>query len=285
VRPLTRAAAWPTRSLLTILSVLLLVQGCSVAPQRDEHGSAAPSGLLAVMSAYSPELTGLLAEIKLRDTCTIEGSTCYVGTLGGNEIILMLSGIGLESAAAATRTLLDSFTVRGIVFSGIAGGINPELKIGDVTVASQWGWADGPLGTDDDGFWMPVDPGMLAVASKVSREVKLGRCTPDSVCLDRTPIVVVGGNGVSNSFFVDDRLYREWLWDTFRASAVDMETYAVARIAHERGVPFVAFRSLSDLAGGGPGVNQIEIFFQLAADNAAAVVMAFLEAWAENRAE
>ena len=65
----------------------------------------------------------------------------------------------------------------------------------------------------------------------------------------------------------------------FRANAVDMETSAVARVAHENNVPYIAFRSLSDLAGGGPGSNEIGTFFQLAADNAAAVVLTFLEGW------
>jgi adenosylhomocysteine nucleosidase len=43
-------------------------------------------------------------------------------------------------------------------------------------------------------------------------------------------------------------------------------------------VPFIAFRSLSDLAGGGQGANEAEIFEQLASDNSAMVVKAFLKA-------
>lgn len=41
-------------------------------------------------------------------------------------------------------------------------------------------------------------------------------------------------------------------------------------------VPFVAFRSLSDLAGGGEGANEMVTFLSLAADNSAEVVKAFL---------
>jgi adenosylhomocysteine nucleosidase len=41
----------------------------------------------------------------------------------------------------------------------------------------------------------------------------------------------------------------------------------------------IAFRSLSDLAGGGPGENELPVFYRLAAENPAAAVMAFLEAW------
>ena len=101
----------------------------------------------------------------------------------------------------------------------------------------------------------------------------------DGVHLGQSPEVIIGGNGVSNTFFVDDAEYRVWLWDTFAANAVDMETSAVAEVCREEGVPYIAFRSLSDLAGGGPGANEIDTFFQLAADNAAAVVLTFLEAW------
>jgi len=65
--------------------------------------------------------------------------------------------------------------------------------------------------------------------------------------------------------------------------ADDMETAAVARVASQHGVPFIAFRALSD--GGGdplhlPGFPfQFFVYRQLAADNAAAVASAFLAAW------
>jgi adenosylhomocysteine nucleosidase len=284
-----RLSSAPGKSLSTLFIVLVLMfllgLRCTFSPQHSAPYTCESTSYLVVMSAYAPELTRHLENIELEDSCTLDGDTYYVGSLAGNEVILMLSGIGLENAAGTTRRLLDRYIVTGIVFSGIAGGINPELKIGDVTVPSRWGWADGTLGPDDEGFWIPVDRGMLETASAVGRGVRLSRCRPDSVCLDRAPMVVTGGNGISNSFFVDDAVYRAWLWDTFQANAVDMETAAVARIAHENAVPFIAFRSLSDLAGGGPGMNEIDIFFQLAADNAAAVVMAFLGTWAENRAE
>ena len=57
-----------------------------------------------------------------------------------------------------------------------------------------------------------------------------------------------------------------------------METAAVAHVAYANDVPFIAFRSLSDLAGGDPGDNQARTFFQIASDNSAAVVQAFIKA-------
>lgn len=268
--------------LLTVLSVGLITLRCSPPSQHSRVRASGPTSYLVVMSAYPPELTKLLEEADVEDTRLIEGRAYHIGTVGSIEVILTLSGIGLDSAAVTAQALLDRFDVSCIVFSGIAGGINPSLNIGDVTVAAHWGQADGQRQPDDDDFWIPADPTMLEIAARAARGVDLSRCTPDSTCLEHEPKVVVGGNGVSNSFFVDDRLYREWLWTTFQANAVDMETAAVAGVAYAHGVPYIAFRSLSDLAGGGPGANEIDTFFQLAADNAASVVIAFLEAWAEH---
>jgi adenosylhomocysteine nucleosidase len=50
-------------------------------------------------------------------------------------------------------------------------------------------------------------------------------------------------------------------------------------VAHANGVPYIAFRSLSDLAGGGEGENEMGTFLKIAADNSANVLLAFLSAW------
>ena len=50
-------------------------------------------------------------------------------------------------------------------------------------------------------------------------------------------------------------------------------------VAHSNGVPYIAFRSLSDLAGGGDGANEMDTFMHLAAANSAKVLQAFLAAW------
>jgi adenosylhomocysteine nucleosidase len=106
----------------------------------------------------------------------------------------------------------------------------------------------------------------------------LAQCTANGQCLKHRPKVVVGGNGVSGQAFVDNRAFREYVGKTFKATVLDMESAAVAHVAYANSKPFIAFRSLSDLAGGGDGENEIEIFSQLASDNSAAVVKVFLKA-------
>src|SRR3546814_13572372 len=52
---------------------------------------------------------------------------------------LFLSGISMVNASMNTQLALDRFNISHIVFSGIAGGVNPSLHIGDVAVVERWG--------------------------------------------------------------------------------------------------------------------------------------------------
>ena len=113
-------------------------------------------------------------------------------------------------------------------------------------------------------------------------DVALADCDEKKVCLTTKPKLLVGGNGGSGQAFVDNAAYREYTFKTFAANVLDMETAATAMVAYANGGLYMAFRSLSDLAGGavgGKGENEIETFFKLASDNSAKVLMAFLAAW------
>lgn len=275
---------------------------------------------VAVLSAFDNELQLLLGEANITNVYVVGGRSYHVGSLAGNEVVMALTGVSIPNASVATNDVIQFFNVTHIVYSGIAGGVNPALNIGDVTVPTQWGlyleayfaretkpgefsppswWtpefknfgmiypsstsvimADAEPDAYTEAFWYPVDADMLAVAKKVAASISLEDCNSDKVCLQHQPRVVVGGNGVSGMAFVDNAAFRTYVFDTFQAQALDMETAATGKEAYQAGVPYLAFRSLSDLAGGGPGENEIGTFFQVAADNSAHVVMAFLEAWA-----
>jgi adenosylhomocysteine nucleosidase len=89
------------------------------------------------MSAFEPELTQLRSQTKVMDVYVINGRTYHVGELAGKQVVLVLSGVSMVNAAMMTQTVLDYFHVDGIIFSGIAGGVNPGLQIGDVVVPAR----------------------------------------------------------------------------------------------------------------------------------------------------
>lgn len=273
-------------------------------------------GRTALLCAFEPEWTALAAIVKHPQTRTIHGMRVLSGTLEGQSVLLMMSDVGMVNAALNTQFLIDHFPISRIVFSGIAGGIDPELSIGDVIVPERWiesmemvmaratpdgfkapEWMPGMMSVPGYGMMLPrnlqvstahgaarfhealaVDPGLFALARNAVGGLALKKCTAAQVCLDKTPKVVIGGTGLTSPAFVDNKEYREYLYTTFHAGVTDNESAAVAQVAFRNDVPFIVFRSVSDLAGGDASTNQMKTFMQLAADNSASVLTAFMRA-------
>jgi adenosylhomocysteine nucleosidase len=277
---------------------------------------------VAVISAFPPEIGALNAATGEQKTYDVNGVQFMTGRMEGKPVVMFLSGVSMVNAAMTTQMALDRFNITRIVFSGIAGGVDESLDIGDVVVADQWAQnlesafarekgSNGKGGdyeispeirtTDLPNYgmiyprgihmpgdalgaparvWFPSDPALLETARKVAAQVAMKRCAADK-CLVHPPKVVVGGAGVSAPVFLDNADYRKYLRATFKARVVDMETAAVAHVALVNKTPFVAFRSLSDLAGGGAGANEMHTFMALASDNSATVVKAFVKALAD----
>jgi adenosylhomocysteine nucleosidase len=266
----------------------------------------------AVMTAFAPEKTAMMALLKDRKIHHLNGAEIVTGTLEGRPVLLTESGVSMVNAAMTAQSLLDHFKIERIVFSGIAGGIDPSLHVGDVVVPAEWAeplenvqmreTPDGPKAPD----WMSaelvstppfgvaaskkvdiggelhqsfkVDPALLETARKVAASLKLKACSSDGRCLDTPPGILVGGVGVSTMSFVDNAKFRDWLFTAWHAQATDMESAAVAQVALVNKVPFIAFRSLSDLAGGEADANRMDLFMTLASENAASVVKSFVAA-------
>jgi adenosylhomocysteine nucleosidase len=304
-------------------------------------GDCAPR--IGIVSAFGAEADLLVAETRSRRTQTIAGQRFTTGVLRGNRVVIVLSGVSMVNAAMTTQRLVDHFRIERLVLSGIAGGIDPARRVGDVVVPASWAmpmevyWshddalpapcgAPGELGclglrlARPDGapssyrglavrenhvtsaqtgaagefvFDYGVDTAMLAVARGLAPA--LDRCGPKArsaggvdpkLCVAAQPEVVVGGRGVSGTAFVADAAYRTYLSAQLHAQCVDMETAALAHVARANGVPFIAFRSLSDLAGAeGFNADVAALFASgLAERNAAAVTLAFLAAWHERAA-
>lgn len=299
-----------------VLASSLLLAGCATAPPAATSLRLDTQPRIAVVSAFQPELAQLLPRVQQPARHVVNGVEFTTGTLEGKPVLLFLSGISMTNAAMTTQLALDRFQVTQLVVSGVAGGVNPGLHIGDVTVAARWGQylevlaarevapgryrppgfigelpfpSFGPLyprpvevrsaGREgvEKKFWFDADPALLATAQRAA-SVALERCDAAQKCLSHTPRVVVGGAGVSGAAFVDNAALREYVFQTFQANVLDMETAAMAHVAYANGVPYVAFRSLSDLAGGGEGENEIGTFLRIAANNSARVLLAYLKA-------
>lgn len=297
-------------------AALWLTMICGLAPG-PAHAAREPldgTPRTAIISAFAPEWASLIGLIEQPVQRDVNGVAIVTGTMAGKPVLLMESGVSMVNAAMNAQMLIDRFAVTRIVFSGIAGGADPALAVGDVAVPERWSQnlevvmaretASGfllppgsqaierpPFGmmfprairmsgdaTRHDAF--DADPALVAIAARIAPAVALKRCAeaPPTRCLPGMPRIVVGGTGVSSPAFVDNAAYRTYLHSSYGARVIDMETAAVAQVAHANRVPFIGFRSLSDLAGGDAGPNSMTLFMSLAAENSASVVRAFVAA-------
>lgn len=305
----------------------LFVGACQTAPTPvAEMASAAelPAdrvSRLAIATAYSPEFAALIPALEDAREYKVNGVSYWTGDMRGQEVVLFETGVSLINAAMNTERLFDHFNVSAIVVSGVAGGVDPDLTIGDVTVPRRWAQynetiylreaEDGSYSTtmpteferfdfmvprgvriarDDDpdperSVWFRSSPDLMVLAERAAERAELKQCDEAGLCLQHDPEVIVGGSGVSGSVFMDNARFREYLHDQFEAEVVEMETAAIAMVAYSHDIPFIAFRSLSDLAGGGQAEqNEIEAFQHLAAINSAELVYAFLDVYGEANA-
>jgi nucleoside phosphorylase len=264
-----------------------------------EACSPTPAPLVAVFTAFPRETAPFIDRMQTSETLTIQRWRFDVGTLGGARIVVVRTGIGKKNARLAARIVAERFRPVAMVFSGVAGSY---LNIGDVAVPVTW--VERPSNAT-----VQSDPALLAIAEQVAAApppfVQCGPVPPvaptQTVCL-QPPKLVVGGTGsTSDPYGENDFLCLPGSDDVFGCApdplaarggapriargaeplaAVDMESASVARVADEFGIPFIAFRAVSDGAGdplnlpGFPG--QFFHYYAIAADNAAAATIAFL---------
>ena len=139
----------------------------------------------------------------------------HTGQAGGVEIVAGLTGIGMKPAAEAAERILDAFPDIGhLIVVGIAGGVPPHSKVGDLIVPEVV--ANGETGTEH----RPATLGDIPPR---------GRLVSDDEFLSaEKDIARVSKDGIT---------------------ALDMETAAVAAVCERRGTPWSVFRVISDMAG------------------------------------
>ena len=202
-----------------------------------------------------------LMEEKLeQETVTVKAGIRFMeGTLNGKPVVLCKSGVGKVNAAVCTQILIDRFGADAVIFTGVAGALDPSLDIGDVVVstecvqhdmdASPLGFPRGTIPFADTSVF-PADPELVRLAYEASKALPGGR--------------VLKGRVLSGDQFVADRETVRRLHEELQGVCVEMEGAAVAQVCAMNGVPYVVIRSMSDKADGSAHVNFAEFAVQAA---------------------
>ena len=187
-----------------------------------------------------------------------------IGLLDGHRVVLSQAGMGKVNAALVATLLADRFECRAIAFSGVAGGLDPELRIGDVVIADRTVQHDAgviedatlqvyqaghvPFINPTAEFGYVADPDLLARV-----RAHLEGFTPTSLSRnagggDRPPRIAYG-TVLTGDQYLDCALTRDRLHADLGGHAVEMEGAAVSQVCESFGIPWLVIRALSDLAG------------------------------------
>ena len=200
-----------------------------------------------------------------------------------DEVVVQQCGIGKVNAAIGTMEMIGRHHPDIIISTGCAGGHGEGVRVQDVVVSTELCYHDVycgmALGKVEYGQvqGMPArfqaDPMLLEVASALSLDEE----RPDSVSTHRPTLHQ--GLIVTGDWFVDSReKMREILGHFPEAKAVDMESAAIAQTCYRMGVPFISFRTISDLPLQDVDASMYHNFWDTIADNSFQLTHRYLDA-------
>jgi adenosylhomocysteine nucleosidase len=217
--------------------------------------------VFAIISAMHDELSAVLALMPDERKQIAAGREFWLGHLHGQEVVVVLSRIGKVAAATTATVAIERFGATQVVFTGVAGGLAPGVKVGDIVVAESFLQHDFDASPLFPKYELPLygrsrlatdarlRSALHAAALKITADplTVLGpaACSRFGLCAPAVHqgLVASGDRFVSSN--AESAALRAALPD---ALAVEMEGAAIAQVCYDFGVPFAAVRTISDRA-------------------------------------
>jgi adenosylhomocysteine/aminodeoxyfutalosine nucleosidase len=204
--------------------------------------------MIAIMCAMREELEPILGYLNLKKTIDYANNKFYLATFKNLNLVLAYSKIGKVNAALTAAILIEKFNAKKLLFSGVAGAIDKDLKIGDLIIATKtcqhdidltvFGYEPGFI--PESKVFFECDESLNNIAKKVAKKLN---------------IKLKEGIIASGDQFIHSKEKKEWIAKTFKASAIEMEGGAVGCVCDNEKVPFFMLRAISDSAEEGAGVD------------------------------
>ena len=216
---------------------------------------------LAIMGAMQEEVEPLLANFENINIVEYANNKFYEVNLSGLDIVIAYSKIGKVFASLTASTMIEKFGCDTLLFSGVAGGINPKLQIGDLIIADKLCQHD----LDITAFGHPhgfVPGGKVFVeTTKELRDMAIKVANENN-------LKVIEGTIATGDQFVHSNERKQFIENTFNADALEMEGASVAVVCDALNVPFFILRAISDTADMDAGFDFDE-FLKSSAKNSA----------------
>jgi len=248
--------------------------------------------IIGVVGAMSEEIALLRNGLENPQVQTRGMRDYWRGSLFGRSVVLAFSRPGKVASASTVTTLIESFEVDLVVFTGVAGALAPDLDIGDIVIAESLIQHDMDasalpgiklfeiplLGVEN----FPIKKRLVDLATESARRYLTADLPNDvpSELLHEFGIVqpkVCTGLIISQDQFVASTEAQSKIKRAIPAAlCVEMEGAAVAQVCYEHDVPVAVVRAISDKADHSAVINFPRFVDKVASHFTCGIVRGFI---------
>jgi adenosylhomocysteine nucleosidase len=195
---------------------------------------------IGIIGTMDIEIKYIKESMEIINKVEYEGFLFYIGNYKNLNIVLCCAGMGKVNSAVCTQILITKFNTKKIISTGIAGSLNPKVKICDIVISNKVTCYDitklqmkNFLSNQDEFI---SDEYLKRLAIKAYNKIELKECSYHI------------GKIITGETFVADSKLRNSLRTKYHAECVEMEGGAIAHICHINKIPFILIRGICDNA-------------------------------------
>ena len=238
--------------------------------EREQFSFRMSQDLIGIIGAMSIEIDDLRQALTDSKEEIISGMTFYSGRLNGQDVVLAKSGVGKVNAAMCAQTMILTYRPAAIINTGVAGGLQPGVGIGDIVIA------DAVVQYDVDTSALGDPIGFVSGVNRI--EFPSGGSLADGLYRAAQQLAdtkVHRGIIATGDRFVSSRAEASTIRERFCALANEMEGGSIGQVCYINGVPFCVVRAISDGEDDSSHMEYAQ-FVTIAAQKSKAIVLGYL---------
>jgi 5'-methylthioadenosine/S-adenosylhomocysteine nucleosidase len=261
----------PIPGLCTALMLLVLAGAASAAEAPAVPTHYKPSDTIVILGAVPQEITVFTAAMGNPPKQTLWGIPYYRGKLAGKNVVVAITGIGKTYTGMTTTLFITEFKPRLVLMSGTGARINPELRTGDVIVATTTyehdygsltakGMVYRPMNSPDDG--KEVENAFSPPQSLLFKaDAAISSYHGPEVAANGATYAVKARRGVvsSSDLFGVTQQRIDQLRTLFHTDIMEMESAPLGHVCETLGVPYLIVRAGSNVAQEAPNDDYLRL--------------------------
>lgn len=218
---------------------------------------------IGIMGAMPEEIDGVVALLNNCKTFSMGQRTYYSGQINDIDTVVVFSRWGKVAAATTVSTLIHHFQITDLIFTGVAGAIKDNLKIGDIVLAKRLIQHDMDARPLMSQFEIPLlsksyfesDSTLLNISTNAINTLLEDKCLHTTIGDKELenfnitqPKLHIEDIASGDQFFSSNEQKNNLCFQLPNIACVEMEGAAVAQVCYEYDIPFAVIRTISDAA-------------------------------------